>query len=98
MSKINFKIESVQDKTFTLGIYEVQESIISLTTKTKDGTTSNSDINLPKYQGATNASDGVSGLVPAAAITENNKFLMGDGTWAEIPAATTAQIDAIFQP
>ena len=92
MSKINFKIESVQDKTFTLGIYEVQESIISLTTKTKDGTTSNSDINLPKYQGATNASDGVSGLVPAAPSVDRDKYLKGDGTWSEIANVDTSTL------
>jgi hypothetical protein len=50
------------------------------------------------YQGATNLANGVAGLVPPATIANRNKYLMGDGTWAEIPAATTAQIDAIFQP
>ena len=84
MSKINFKIESVQGKTFTLGIYEGQENLISLTTKTKDGTISNSDINIPTYQGATNAANGVSGFVPAAASADKDKFLKGDGTWGEI--------------
>lgn len=91
MSKINFKIESVQDKTFTLGIYDIQETLISLTTKANDGTISNSDINLPTYQGATNASNGVSGLVPAAPSADSDKFLKGDGTWSELTLPSNYQ-------
>lgn len=35
--------------------------------------------------GATETSDGTSGLVPAPEQGDQNKFLRGDGTWAEIP-------------
>lgn len=34
-------------------------------------------------QGATTTADGVAGLVPAPLIADRNKFLKGDGTWAE---------------
>ena len=36
------------------------------------------------YQGATASEPGVSGLVPAAEIADRNKYLKGDGTWAEL--------------
>ena len=36
------------------------------------------------YQGATASAPGVSGLVPAAEIADRNKYLKGDGTWAEL--------------
>lgn len=36
------------------------------------------------YQGATASSAGTAGLVPAAASAERNKYLKGDGTWAEL--------------
>ena len=34
--------------------------------------------------GATSSVDGTSGLVPAPVVSEKNKFLRGDGTWADI--------------
>ena len=34
--------------------------------------------------GATPATDGVAGLVPAPLIADRNKFLRGDGTWTEV--------------
>ena len=36
------------------------------------------------YQGSTTAASGVAGLVPAATSEDKDKFLKGDGTWAEI--------------
>ena len=36
------------------------------------------------YQGATSNADGVAGLVPAATSANKDKFLRGDGTWAEV--------------
>lgn len=60
------------------------------------------DTDLPNVmEGATADEDGLSGLVPAPAAGDNNKFLRGDGTWAEaggsdsgdaIPAPSTAEV------
>lgn len=36
------------------------------------------------YAGATSSSDGMAGLVPSASIADRNKYLKGDGTWAEL--------------
>lgn len=42
--------------------------------------------------GATENKDGVSGLVPAPSIAERNKFLRGDGLWAEAEQTNTEEI------
>lgn len=39
-------------------------------------------------KGATATEAGEAGLVPAPAAGDQNKFLKGDGTWAEVPGAT----------
>jgi hypothetical protein len=36
-----------------------------------------------EFIGATSSTEGASGLVPAPAVGDNEKFLKGDGTWAE---------------
>ena len=38
----------------------------------------------PEYVGATASSAGVSGMVPAALSSQKDKYLKGDGTWAEL--------------
>ena len=38
--------------------------------------------------GATSNADGKSGLVPAPAIEDKDKFLRGDGTWSEAGSHT----------
>lgn len=47
--------------------------------------------------GATAEADGKAGLVPAPKIGDRNKFLRGDGNWAEVPVVnlTEEQINAI---
>ncbi len=40
--------------------------------------------NIPVFKGASNSSQGTSGLVPAPTIGDRDKYLKGDGTWAEI--------------
>lgn len=45
------------------------------------------------FIGATSESAGVAGLVPAPQKADVNKFLKGDGTWAEVPSA--ADISAL---
>lgn len=47
--------------------------------------------------GATAEAAGKAGLVPAPQIRDQNKFLRGDGSWAEVPAVnlTEEQINAI---
>lgn len=46
--------------------------------------------------GATSSTDGTSGLVPAPESSDSEKFLKGDGTWADLTVATNAQIDKLF--
>jgi len=43
--------------------------------------------NRPDFTGATNSVEGASGLVPKPAAGDENKFLKGDGTWAETAAS-----------
>ena len=45
--------------------------------------------------GATATKAGESGLVPAPAAGDQNKFLKGDGTWAEIPSGTQVFADIV---
>ena len=47
------------------------------------------DIVVDVMRGATSTSAGKSGLVPAPQAGEENKFLKGDGTWAEISEITS---------
>lgn len=53
----------------------------------EDGNTVAQDFNIEPMTGATSDSNGASGLVPAPAAGDQDKFLKGDGTWAE--AGTT---------
>ena len=41
--------------------------------------------------GATESTDGISGLVPVPSAGEQNKFLRGDGTWAEFDTSSFDQ-------
>ena len=45
----------------------------------------NTDTKYSAFTGATAAAAGKAGLVPAPAAGYNNRFLRGDGTWAEVP-------------
>lgn len=74
---------------------------------TVNGHTVNADVpagakftdNDTKYNpmtGASASAAGKQGLVPAPAAGKQYSFLRGDGTWAEIPEATDADIDAII--
>ena len=46
--------------------------------------------------GADGVNAGQSGLVPAPAAGDNNKYLRGDGIWVELDSYTKAQIDALI--
>lgn len=48
------------------------------------------------FTGATAQSDGVAGIVPAPLIADRNKFLKGDGTWADIPTAITYNLSGAY--
>jgi hypothetical protein len=50
----------------------IQNNVISAT-----------DTTYVDFVGATDQSDGLSGLVPSPAIADKDKFLKGDGTWGE---------------
>lgn len=45
----------------------------------------------PEYIGATATSAGVAGMVPAALSSQKDKYLKGDGTWAELVLPDTYQ-------
>ena len=53
--------------------------------------------NISVYQGATANESGVIGLVPAAMSSEKDKFLRGDGTWAEATEISNADMDSIWE-
>ncbi len=46
--------------------------------------------------GATANSDGTSGLVPVPVAGDQNKYLRGDGTWANPTATLQSQIDTLI--
>lgn len=46
--------------------------------------------------GATELQDGIAGLVPAPTSADKNKFLRGDGTWAEISGSDIAHDQKAF--
>ena len=78
----------VYTETETLTWKSLDERITELE---KGGTTST-------MTGATADTDGASGLVPAPKAGEQEKFLRGDGTWADVIASgglTSAQISAL---
>ena len=47
----------------------------------------NGKLSAPVYTGATSEDDGIAGLVPIAYAGDQDKYLMGDGTWGEIATA-----------
>jgi len=47
--------------------------------------------------GATASSDGASGFVPKPLAGDQNKFLRGDGTWAEVSGLTPVQAQELTQ-
>ncbi len=47
--------------------------------------------------GATSDRDGLSGTVPQPLAGDQNKFLRGDGTWAEVSGLTPAQAQELVQ-
>ena len=45
-------------------------------------------VSVPTMKGASDTSDGTKGLVPQPSLGDQEKFLKGDGSWAEIPQPT----------
>ena len=97
--QINNNTISATDTTYTggTGIY-VTGTVISADTdvlQTKltagnnitisSGTISATDTTYSNFTGATSSTAGTSGLVPAPAIGDQGKVLMGDGTWTTLP-------------
>lgn len=52
-----------------------------------------SSLTVPEMTGATASTDGESGLVPAPDAGDEDKFLKGDGTWADVPSLPSPSID-----
>ncbi len=94
MSKVHLKVESFQNNTLVLGIYDriLPQQSIKLSTQTEDGTLATSTATLPSYQGATSSANGTPGLVPSASIADRDKYLKGDGTWSEIANVDTSTL------
>lgn len=60
-----------------------------------DGTTiavTDGSLSVPLYLGAAEEEDGIAGLVPPAEAADADKYLRGDGTWAD-PAMETSDFD-----
>ena len=51
---------------------------------------------LSDFTGATAEAAGKRGMVPAPAAGENNKFLRGDGTWADAKMSTKELVDILY--
>ena len=86
-------------------VSELSESMSSLKTDLEavqatvavepDGTTiavTDGSLSVPLYLGATEEEDGIAGLVPAAESADMDKYLRGDGTWAD-PAMEPPSFD-----
>lgn len=52
---------------------------------------------LVEMVGATSSHDGAAGIVPQPLAGDQNKFLRGDGTWAEVSGLTPVQAQEIAQ-
>lgn len=52
---------------------------------------------LVEMTGATATADGAGGIVPKPLAGDQNKFLRGDGTWAEVSGLTPAQAQELAQ-
>ena len=52
---------------------------------------------LVQMVGATSTDDGVAGIVPKPLAGDQNKFLRGDATWAEVSGLTPAQAQELVQ-
>ena len=48
-------------------------------------------------QGATSTTDGAGGTVPQPVAGDQDKFLRGDGTWAEVSGLTPVQAQELTQ-
>ena len=53
---------------------------------------------VPVYTGATTSAAGVAGLVKAPGITDREKFLKGNGEWAEVPKLTKLDLLDMIYP
>ena len=51
-------------------------------------------ISYPAFGGADGTHEGTTGFVPAPSATDSTKFLKGDGTWADTPAAPSYTAEA----
>lgn len=87
---VDFLVERVSETVFRTGFRwtspndMASSAAVRITAESSDGTTADSDIPIPEYEGATTSSYGSTGLVPAAAPAERDRFLRGDGEWAEV--------------
>ncbi len=76
------------DLVLSTAFTDANNRTINLITDAKH-THSFEDLTIDVYNGATESSNGIAGLVPVATSLERNNFLRGDGTWAEITLPST---------
>ena len=65
-------------------VIETKDKIDEALVKVESTLTSIQNIKQDVFQGATESSNGTTGFVVAPTINDRNKFLRGDGTWANI--------------
>lgn len=79
----NVLVENVADKQIL--VYDAAQN--KWINKTPD------EVQVAVMSGASAESAGVSGLVPAPAAGDQDKFLRGDGTWSEVTTLTEEQLN-----
>lgn len=75
------------DKTSADYVKSIDASGQTITYTKGDNTTQSVSVTVPAYQGANASANGLAGLVPSATSAEKDRFLKGDGSWAEVTAA-----------
>lgn len=88
-----YSIEDLGNDSFKMqgvGKYELQQKLTAgsnIQISTDGKTISATDTTYSDFGGATSSVAGTAGLVPAPTTSDPDKYLKGDGTWANLPGA-----------
>ena len=86
----SFDTTNLSDTTFIYGTRVLQSELTAGTNIQINGTTiSATDTTYSAFTGATSSVAGASGLVPAPATTDVDKYLKGDGTWGTVQSGAS---------
>ena len=101
-NKFHFFLSSADDVSTTLSITELEISGSSFMIGEFDSLYNKYEGKWLKYKtpvmkGATSSADGQSGAVPQPTIADREKYLRGDGTWAEAGGGTEVAITPTLQ-